>query len=159
MNQVVMETSIALPRAAVWDKMRDLRLPRFYVSGVTSIEFNPGPHEGVGASRKVSMTRQSSVDETVIAWEEGRCFTLKIHNGEKQVAPFKSATIQYAIDDAPGEHTRFRATFAYEMAGGMFGRILDVCLVRPGLRRRDATLGPNMKRYYETGQIMNAALT
>jgi hypothetical protein len=162
MNKVVMETTIALPRAEVWAKMRDLLVPRFYVTGVTSMEFNPGPHEGIGASRKVFMTKQAPVDETVVAWEEGKSFTLKIHNGDKPVAPFKSATIQYAIEDAPasanGAQTRFRATFAYEMGGGIFGRLLDVSLVRPGLRKRNATLGPNMKIYYETGKVMNPAL-
>jgi len=158
MNKVVMETIIALPRAAVWEKMRDLRLPRFYVTGVTSLEFNPGPHEGVGASRRVLMTRQAPVDETVVEWLEGSSFTLKIHNGEKQVAPFKSATIQYAIEDAPDGQTRFKGTFAYEMAGGLLGGLLDVCLVRPGLKSRNATLGPNMKVFYETGKVMNPNL-
>src|SRR3974377_1266949 len=110
MKQAVMETIIAMPRTAVWTKMRDLRMPRFYVEGVTSIEFNPGPHEGVGASRKILMKGRSHVGETVIEWEEGKSFTLKVHNGERQVAPFKSATIQYAIEDAPGNQTRFRAT-------------------------------------------------
>jgi hypothetical protein len=159
MNKVVMETVIALPRAAVWDKMRDLRVPRFYVTGVTAIELNPGPREGIGASRKVMTTKRPPVDETVIAWEEGHCFTLKVHNGDKPIAPFKSATIQYAIENAPGGQTKFRGTFAYEMAGGILGGILDVCLVRPGLRKRNTTLGPNMKIFYETGKVMNSSLS
>ena len=115
-------------------------------------------NEGVGASRRVLMTRQAPVDETVVEWLEGSSFTLKIHNGEKQVAPFKSATIQYAIEDAPDGQTRFKGTFAYEMAGGLLGGLLDVCLVRPGLKSRNATLGPNMKVFYETGKVMNPNL-
>jgi hypothetical protein len=158
MNQVVMETVIALPRSAVWAKMRDLRLPRFYVTGVTSLEFNPGPQEGVGASRRVLMMKRAPVDETVIEWVEGYRFTLKVHNGDKPVAPFKVATIQYAIEDAPDDQTLFKGTFAYEMAGGILGGILDVCLVRPGLKRRNATLAPNMKVFYETGKATNPNL-
>ena len=157
MGAVSSEAVIALPRAEVWAKLRDLRMARHYVGGVIAIEFNAGPREGIGASRRVFM-KGRAVDETAIAWEEGRGFTLKIHNGEARPAPFKWATFRYVIEDAPGAQTRFHGTFAYEMAGGLFGWLLEMLVVRPALKRSQALLGPNMKKFYETGQITNPAL-
>jgi Polyketide cyclase / dehydrase and lipid transport len=158
MGEVVVEAMIAKPRAEVWHRLRDLRMARHYVAGVTAIEFNSGPREGIGASRKVFMKGRSPVDETAIAWEDGRGFTLKIHNGNHCPAPFKWATFQYVIEDAPDARTLFCGRFSYEMAGGLFGRLLELFVVRPALKRSNAALGPNMKTFYETGQITNPAL-
>jgi hypothetical protein len=158
MGALTFEAVIAMPRAHVWAKLRDLRMARHYVNGVTNIELNSAQHEGVGASRKVFMKGRDPVDETVIAWDEGRGMTFKLHQGTVAPAPFKWATFQYAIDEAPSGHTRVAGTLAYEMAGGIFGRMFDALALRRAIARSHATLGQNMKRFYETGQITNAAL-
>lgn len=43
------------------------------------------------------------------------------------------------------------------MAWGFFGRMLDALAVRPAIARTHATLGENMKKFYETDQATNAA--
>jgi Polyketide cyclase / dehydrase and lipid transport len=149
MGEVTFEIVIAMPRTAVWAKLRDLRSARHYVPGVTAIELNTSRREGVGASRKVFMAKRRPMDETAIAWEDERGYTLKIHDGEKPPAPFKSATFQYLLDDAPGAQTRVRGTFAYEMSG-LFGWLLEVFVLKRALARSNATVAANMKSYYET---------
>ncbi len=101
------------------------------------------------------MKKRAPVDETAVAWEDGHGFTLKIHDGDKPAAPFKWATYQYRIDDAPGGHTAVRMVFAYEMGLGLFGRILDRLVVRPSIERSNVAVAANMKTYYETGQPAN----
>jgi hypothetical protein len=157
MGAITFEAVIAMPRAHVWAKLRDLQMARHYVAGVTNIELNSAQREGVGASRKVFMQGRQPVDETVIAWQEGRGMTLKIHNGAAAPGPFKWATFQYALEEQPSGHTRVQGTFAYEMAGGIFGRLFDALALRRAIARSHAKLGENMKRFYETGQITNAA--
>jgi hypothetical protein len=157
MRALTFETVIAMPRADVWDKLRDLRTARHYVPGVTEIELSTSQREGIGASRKVFMKGREPVDETAIAWQDGSGFTLKIHNGEKPPSPFKLATFQYAIEDAPGGQTRLRGTFSYEMAGGIFGWLLEKLVVRRALERSNAAVAANMKRFYETGQSKEEA--
>ena len=152
MPQLVFETVIARPRNEVWSQLRDLRVARHYVPGVTAIEYNTSQHEGVGASRKVYMKKRAPVDETAIAWEDGQGFTLKIHNGDKAPAPFKSATFQYEIKDAPGGQTAVRLAFSYEMGLGLLGPLLDLFLIRSSIERSNAAVAANMKTYYETGQ-------
>lgn len=109
MGALTFEAVIAMPRADVWAKLRDLQMARHYVKGVTAIELNTSQREGVGASRKVFMKDRPPVDETVIAWEDGRGITLKIHNGDKAPAPFKWAKFQYVIEDGPSGKTRVLA--------------------------------------------------
>jgi len=152
MRALTFEAVIAMPRAAVWAKLRDLRSARHYVHGVTNIELNTPQREGVGASRKVFRQGRPPVDETVVVWEDGRRIALNIHDGERPPGPFKWAKFQYVIEDAPNGQTRVIGTFSYEMAWGLFGRIFDAFAVRPAIARTQATLGENMKTFYETGQ-------
>lgn len=158
MGQVSVGTVVAKPRAQVWAQLRDLRMARHYVAGVTSIDFNPGPREGVGASRKVFMQKRAPVDETVIAWEDGVGYTLNLHNGDQPPRPFRWARFEYRMEDAPDGQTLIRGIFSYRMAGGVFGRILEALAVRSALQRSQAALGVNMKKFYETGQVTNSAL-
>ena len=156
MPELVVGTLIAKPRAEVWKQLRDLLVARHYVPGVTAIEYNSPQREGVGASRKVYMKKRAPVDETAVVWEDGRGFTLKIHNGDKAPSPFKWATFKYEITDAPGAQTAVRLEFAYEMALGVFGRVLDKLVIRPSIERTNATVAANMKKFYETGAASNA---
>jgi carbon monoxide dehydrogenase subunit G len=159
MPEFAFETVVAKPRAEVWSQLRDLRVARHYVPGVTAIEFNTSQHEGVGASRKVYMTKRAPVDETAIAWEDGKGFTLKIHNGDKAPAQFKWATFKYEVKEAPGGHTAIRGTFSYEVGLGLFGRVLDALVVRRSIASTNAAISANMKTYYETGRSSNPAAT
>jgi hypothetical protein len=49
MSTASAEVTIAMPREQVWDKMRDLSRPHFYVPGVTGCEITTAQREGVGA--------------------------------------------------------------------------------------------------------------
>jgi len=154
MGEVTFETVIAMPRTDVWAKLRDLRVARHYVPDVTAIEMNTSQSEGIGASRKVFMKNRQPVDETVIAWEDGRGFTVKIHKGEQPPTPFKWAKFQYEVADAPGAQTRVRGTFSYEMANGLLGRLLEALVLRRALERSNTAVAANMKRFYETGRAV-----
>ena len=156
MRALSFEIVIAKPRAQVWEQLRDLRVARNYVPGVTSIEYNSSQHQGVGASRRVVMKKRAPVDETAIAWEDGKGFTLKIHHGDKAPAPFKWATYRYEIDDAPGGYTRVRGTFSYQMALGLFGLLLDAVVIRRSIEQSNAAVAANMKKFYETGEASNS---
>jgi hypothetical protein len=151
MGEVSFEIVIAMRRSEVWAKLCDLRAARHYVPDVTAIELNGSQSEGVGASRKVYKKNREPVDETAIAWEDERGYTVRIHNGEKPPAPFKRAKFQYALADAPGAQTRVRGTFSYEIAGGLFGWLLEKVMLRRALERSNAAVAANMKKYYETG--------
>ena len=153
MGEVTFDIIIAMSRTDAWEKLRDLRSARHYVPGVTAIEMNTAQREGVGASRKVFMKNRSPVDETAIAWEDLRGYTLNLHNGDKPLAPFKRATFQYLLEDAPGAQTRVRGTFSYEMAQGLLGRMLEALVLRRALKRSNTAVAANMKRFYETGQV------
>jgi hypothetical protein len=132
-----------------WLKLKDLSQANNYVPGINQCEITTAIKEGVGASRRVSGPQQS-LDETVIEWNEGRGFTLRLHNGDKPSKPFKEAKFTYRIDKIDAKTCKLTCTMTYEL-----GAVLNVLhglflgnIIRGSIR--DVAL--SMASFYETGK-------
>jgi uncharacterized membrane protein len=151
------EIHVDLPRARVWDGLRNLSRAPLYVPNLTGVEFTTAQHEGVGTSRRVFQTNGKSLDETVVKWDDGFGFTLRLHDGDKPPAPFKQGWFDYRIADAPDGGTLFKPSLTYEMPWGPVGKLLDLLMVNRFARASTRQVAENFKRYYETGEITNPA--
>jgi hypothetical protein len=149
MTIVSAEATLAMPRADAWAKLRDLKLAQRYVPGVTGIEITTPQDEGVGASRKIFCEGRPPLDETVVEWEDGHGFTVRLHQGDNPASPFKSGSFLYRLDDAPDGQTRIITTMIYELPFGVLGRLLDGLLMRRVTRRMVNTIARNLKQVYE----------
>jgi uncharacterized membrane protein len=148
---------VGLPRAKVWEGLRDLtRAPR-YVPNLTCVELMTDQHEGVGASRRVFQKNGKPLDETVVEWEDGFGFKLRLHNGDKPPAPFPEAWFDYRIADAPDGGTLFRPALIYGVPGGLFGTVMNALLIKRIALKNVRQVAENFKRHYETGEITNPA--
>jgi uncharacterized membrane protein len=149
------EVEIALPRATIWEGLRDLTRAPFYVPGLTGVEITTAAREGVGASRRVFQKKGAPLDETVVEWEDGYGFRIRLHNGDKPLAPFKGAWFDYRLADAPNGNTLFRPALIYTMPLGPLGAVLDRLLMRGFATGNVRKVADNFKRYYETGETTN----
>ncbi|HQR04823.1 MAG: SRPBCC family protein [Proteobacteria bacterium] len=150
------ETVINIPVAQAWEKLRDLSVPQYYVSGLLKTTFNTAQKEGVGASRKVHMKNGMLLDETVIEWDEGRGFTIRLHKGDKPMMPlFREARFHYRLEDAGNGQTRFRPAMAFAMGGGFLGDLFFNLLVKKAMTGNLGQVATAMKHYYETGKSAN----
>jgi hypothetical protein len=160
-GETVMETTVSteivveLPRLQVWQRLRDLSLAHHYVPGLTDTRIVTAQTEGVGTSRQVFQRGMAPLDETVIEWNEGYGFVLRLHRGERPLPPFRQARFVYAIEDAGPGATRFRPAMVYELPWGWLGRLLDRLILRRISQRMLARLAASFKRYYETGTPSN----
>jgi Polyketide cyclase / dehydrase and lipid transport len=159
MGQISAQTLLAMPRAEAWAKLRDIALARHYVAGVERIEITTPQSEGVGANRRVFVKGRPPVDETVILWEDGRGFTMKLHHDGKAPPPFKEAAFRYWLDDAPVGQTLVHTTLSYRLPLGAVGRLLDALVMRRLMAPTITAIGPGMKQFYETGKSANPSLT
>lgn len=151
------QTRIALPRAACWEKLRDLSVAHHYVPGLVRVEVTTPDAEGVGASRRVYRKAGDWVDETVEEWQEGRGFLIHLHRGENGRPPlFRKAWFRYALDDGPDGDTVFTATLSYVMPWGRLGGWLERVL-RKAFRSTVRDVALAMKDYYETGLPVSPA--
>ncbi len=151
------EVRIKMPVDQVWERMRDLSLAPRYVPGLTGCRFNTEQKEGVGASRRVFQQRGPAMDETVVEWNEGRGFTIRLHKGAGAPPMFKEAVFVYSIEDAGNGETLFKPAMVYTMPWGGVGSMLDKLLLNRVIRGIVLKVGLGLKRFYETGVPSNPA--
>jgi hypothetical protein len=143
--------SLALSPSEAWEKLSDLTLAPHYVPGLTGCQLHPGPRLGLGASRRVLRKYGQWLDETVIDWQDGVGFVLRLHCGEAGAPfPFRTATFRYALlSDSSG--TRLSTRMDYRLRGG---RLVERLLAK-AFAKVVRQVTENLKAYYETGVTQN----
>ena len=151
MIDVTNETLIDLPIEACWDKLRDFSLPHNYVPGVTDTKIVTDQKEGVGAARKVYMKNApDGLDETIINWQDGTGFTIRLHIGDRRAIPiFKEVHFEYKIEDAGNGQTWFRPKMSFAPRFGF--NLLSHLVVKKKMTKTLKVIGASMKGFYETG--------
>lgn len=152
------EVIVNLPRAEVWQRLRDLTIPHKYVPGLRDCLMTTEQREGVGASRRVYTSSGMEMDETVEEWQEGKGFVIKLHDGEQPPPPiFAAARFHYILEDAGEGKTLFRPTMTYTIKWGGLGALLDKLLLNVIIRSNMKKVGLGLKQYYESGRPSNPA--
>jgi len=155
-QEVSAQTVIDMPRPVVWEKLRDISLAHNYVPGIVNTEVVSEQRQGVGASRYVYRNRKSYIQETVIEWDDGQGFTIRLHRGDKPAPPFRSASFRYQLADKEPDQTLFTAILKYEMPWGALGTWLEKKMKKV-VASTVSDVAIAMKLYYETGQPTTAA--
>lgn len=141
---------VGLSPSRVWSKLQDLSLAHHYVPGVEAVEILTAQRQGVGASRRIFQEGGETLDETVIEWEEGRGFVIRLHAGEQgPPPPFEEAKFRYWIESGDDAETRISLTILYLPMGGLLGEWLDTGLLNAEMERRMRALAASMRSYYE----------
>jgi hypothetical protein len=142
---------IDMPRDKAWEILRDLSKAHNYVPGIIDTRITTEQKTGVGASRKVYMSKTNAMDETVTEWNEGTGFRIRLHKGPKD-SPFPQSYFLYRLEDAEPGKTLLTTEMGYVMPGGFVGRLLDRLLINAIVRGRIRDVALSMKLFYETGE-------
>lgn len=152
--EVSAQTVVELTPEKAWQLLRDLSLAHNYVPGIIDTRMTTEKREGVGASRKVYRSETGAIDETVVEWNEGYGFLIRLHCGDAGPPfPFREAHFRYAIE-SEGEHTRLTTSLAYEMRWGAIGRLLDKVLLRRIVGARIRNVALSQKMFFESSDAV-----
>ncbi len=133
-----------------WQKLRDLRLASRYVPAVRDVTIDSPSAHGVGASRTVHLDRGMTMNETVVEWQEGSGFLLRLHRGDKPIAPiFRANTFRYAIAPSSDGNTQATLTMSYDPRGPISNLVCRLVVER-AFARQLASIARNMKALYES---------
>jgi hypothetical protein len=134
---------IDAPVANVWAVLSDLGSIHLWVEPITH-SYCPAQSRGVGA-RRICELKQATIEETIIAWEEGRSFTY-----EGVGAPMlKRAQNTWSVEPR-GTQTLVTSVAEAELKGGVFGRMLHPIL-RPLFGRMGARSLASLRYFVEEG--------
>ena len=154
-RKVSTQLVLDMPRDQAWAKLRDISLAHNYVPGIIKTEIVSEQREGVGASRYVYRNAKSYIQETVVEWDEGQGFLIRLHRGDKPAPPFRNAWFRYRLDDEGANKTLFTASLEYELPWGALGTWLEKRMEKVVQATID-DVAVAMKLFYETGQPTTA---
>ena len=102
---------------------------------MTDIEFVSQNRTGLGASR-IAHSKLATLHETVVEWNEGRGFLLRLHRGDKSPRPWKDASFRYAIEP-DGVATLIDLSMTYTFGFGPLAPLLERLARGPMQRNLD----------------------
>ncbi|KAA1189929.1 SRPBCC family protein [Pseudohalioglobus sediminis] len=142
--------TVAVPVEQAWQRLQDFSVAHYYVPRLTDTQVVSAQRQGVGAHRRV-YTGKRYLEETVLEWNPGQGFVIKLHKGSKPMPPFHRAEFEYALSEAESDSTRVQLTMKVVMPGGAIGRLAAGALIAPVLRKNLVLVAAGLKHYYETG--------
>ena len=93
-NQVQIKTNCNSDANNAWNQLQNFSIPHKYIPFLQNSMILNNKSNGIGTSRRV-FTKYSYTDETIIEWDEGSGYTVKLHRNNQQPFPFTSATFTY----------------------------------------------------------------
>jgi hypothetical protein len=151
-QQVSVAVLVQIPREQAWEKLRDFSVAHYYVPGLVRTEIVSPLREGIGAHRRVYDEDGDFLEETVIEWQGGQGFVIKLHDGDEPMTPFDRAEFAYRIEAQGSEQTLIELSLTYQMPWGAIGKILADWFIRPVMEDKLVQVAAGMKHYYETGR-------
>lgn len=129
-----------------WNKLQIFSTPHKYISFLQNTIIIGKQSSGLGAIRRV-FTKYNYLDETVIKWEEGSCFTVKLHRNKQAPSPFTSATFTYLIKSIDEYSCELTGIFNYNIGFGIIGRIINQLFIGTIIRFNIRRVIMGMKAY------------
>jgi hypothetical protein len=148
---------VDLSAVEAWTKLSDLSKAHLYVPGLTGLDMTTEERTGVGASRRVYQGTRLTLDETVVDWNEGEGFSLRLHRGDKgPLPPMTEAWFDYGLQQQD-EQVVLINRMRYRLGLGWLGKVLQSLFIERIAANavRDTTLA--QKIYYETGAAVSPA--
>ena len=126
-----------------------------YVQDLTGTTITTENKNGLGASRIVHHASAGDMNETIVHWQEGAGFTIRLHRGEKDGVggPIKKAMFTYLLEPE-GQGTRATLTMQYQLGWGWLGTKLGDWFIHDMMIETNRDTAMALAHFYETGETV-----
>ncbi|MEM6929955.1 MAG: SRPBCC family protein, partial [Myxococcota bacterium] len=119
------------PRATVWSTLADLGGVADYNPNLARSSWLSAAREGIGAARQCVLPDHSTIDERVVAWDDGRGYTLAVTDGAPTIV--RRMEVRFELEEIGPQSTRVTQTMDVALALAPLTAPLG-WLMRPALR-------------------------
>jgi len=109
------EIVIEAPRAEVWAVLSNLETAERYDAFIERASYVSEARSGVGAARQCDLPDGSSIQERVIAWDEGTGYEIEASDDPTEAFPLINQRVRFDLE-SPANGTLVRMTFSYDYA-------------------------------------------
>lgn len=150
MSVVTRAVRVDAPPAAVWKALADVGGIARWSPNVRASHSTSEHNGGIGATRHCDL-RGGSVEERVVAWEEGRMLTIEIYDAVGAPARIARASVSFDVTPA-GAGTLVSATIDYALKGGPLGSLMDALVGRRQFGQTAEQLLAGLGEHVQTGK-------
>ncbi len=147
MPSVSRAVQIEASKDQVWLTLADLGAIQNYNPMVVKSYYTSDSRAGIGATRHCDFSPMGSVEERVVAWEEGEQYTIEVY--ESQMMPM-TVTAHFRLRPA-GDNTNVSLTMEYTVKGGKIGALAEKPMQKQVAKMAERMLN-GLKHYLETGE-------
>lgn len=147
MTKLHNEIKIDAPLEKIWKILADLESVQYYSPMIAGARYTSSKKEGVGASRHCDFKPKGYAKERVIGWEPKKSITMEMYESQW---PLKFMRWKTSLRN-DGNKTLVTSDTEYEIKFGVFGKLMDMLLMRQKFHRIMDDMFADMKHFIETG--------
>lgn len=135
----------------IWAVLSDYSNIQVFHPLVQNVDQLSEVDRGVGAKRRCNFYDKTSAVEEITEWKEGQSFTCIITEAPM---PVLDATATMGINEIDSDHCEVYLEMNYTPKWGIFGRILDVLILRMAMRNIFNKVLKGLQHHVETGELI-----
>ncbi len=152
MTTVKATRTINAPSAKIWTVLSDFSNIQIFHPNVQDVDQLSESDRGLGAERRCNFYDGSSAVEKIISWDdEGQFFTCSV---TEMAAPILDVTAGMRVNPIDSHHSEVALEMTYVPKWGIFGKILDVLMLRMAMRSVFNKVLKGLQHHVETGELI-----
>ncbi len=156
MTTIIREVKVDVSPEKVWEIMADIGGIQKFNPGVSQSYKTSASNSGLGATRHCDLLPMGSVEERVIAWNEGRDYQIEIYEG-KGTPPFKTAVATLAVQP-DGDGSQVTMSLTYQLKFGPVGMLMDQMMIKRQFSKAIPGILAGLKYHAETGELVDRSV-
>ncbi|MFY0616149.1 SRPBCC family protein [Shimia sp.] len=141
------EVAVNAPVEQVWEVLSDFSAPDTYAEQVTlSYSLTPDKH-GLGEARHCDIKGFGSIQEEIIAWQDGRSLTYSV----TPLGPLGKSVSRWTVDPDGDDRAKITVELGYDLRFGPLGWLMHVLVMRRALQKAIPQGPEALKTRVETG--------
>ncbi len=134
----------------VWNVVANLGDIYRFNPNVSNSYYCTNKHTDIGAARICELLPAGKVEETVVDWQEGKEFTLKVEPIEK-APPIKNFLAKLELTEISPLRVKVSIQIAYGMKMGALGQIMNKLIIQSKLEQSVDDMLKGLKLFIEKG--------
>lgn len=152
MSTVTFKRTINVPAERAWEILSDYQNIQVFHPMVDRVDKLSEAASGLGAKRRCNMYDKSSAVEEVVAWSEGKGYTVIITEATRM--PVRDITARMSIEPVDANSSKAGMEMTYTPTWGVIGRVMDLLIIRLMMRKIFAKVIDGLELHAKTGQAV-----
>ena len=149
-HHLTTEVTVNAPAAQVWEVLADFSAPDTFAEQVTLAYSLTPDIQGLGEKRHCDIKGFGSIQEEIVAWDEGRSLTYSV----TPLGPLGDSTSRWTVWPNGDTRSKITVELGYDLRFGPIGWLMHTLFMRRALKKAIPQGPTALKTRVETGRSL-----